>query len=72
MPQRATWGSTSVGQEVEGARGKPRLEPLLRFLRERQDKINSLGLANLNNYSRLWDSGWPWGDLGQEEYWLSV
>lgn len=32
MPRRATWGSTSIGQEVEEARGKHGLELLLWFL----------------------------------------
>ena len=32
-PRRATWGSLRVGREQKvGAKGKPRLEPLLGFL----------------------------------------
>ena len=31
MPRRVVWENTGVGQEAEGAQGKPGLEPLLWF-----------------------------------------
>lgn len=34
----ASWGSPRVGQEAAGTKGKPGQEPLLRFLREMQDR----------------------------------
>lgn len=36
-----------------GVRGSPRPELLLGFLRERQGRVNSLGLAFLNNSSGI-------------------
>lgn len=39
MSHRATERSARVGQEVEGIRGKLRLEPLLQFPWKRQGKV---------------------------------
>lgn len=37
-PHRATWETTSVGEEAEGARAQPRPEPLSGFPRGRQGR----------------------------------
>lgn len=51
---RATWGRTRVGQEAEGVSCKWEQEPLLWFPWERQGRVAGVGLASLNNVSRLW------------------
>lgn len=38
-------------------RSKPKSEPLMEFLQERTDGINSLGWAALNNPTGLWGIG---------------
>lgn len=39
----------------------------------RQNRVNSLGLANLHNSGRLWMfHTYPWDNLGQEKFWLGV
>lgn len=58
-PCRATWGSTRVLQEAEGARAKHRQNPVLWFLRERRGKAGEAVLRSVsfNNFSRLWGTG---------------
>ena len=56
MPCRGIWGSTRVGQEAEG-KGKSIGTTLLGFLPERQDRLNTLGLASLNNSNKFWGLG---------------
>ena len=46
-------GNTSVGQEAERSRGKARSKLLLGILQERQGRIHSLEVANLNNFLGL-------------------
>lgn len=60
MPHRVTGESTSGSQEAEkSSEGNPRLAFLLEFLRKgKVGRVNSLGLAGLNNSGRLWDIEW--------------
>lgn len=53
-PCRATWGGTRLSQR--GVMGEPRPETLLGV--PHSGRVNSLGLASLNNSSRLWALGW--------------
>lgn len=56
MPCGAMWRSTSVGQEAERSDRKAQATDFIVFsmLKTRQGRRNSLGLATLNNSSRLW------------------
>lgn len=45
-------GSTS--EEAERSQGKAQATSFLGFTWERQGRVNSSALANLNNYGRLW------------------
>lgn len=60
MLQRATWRSTKFCQEAEaGVSRRAWLRAFIMFSvgKARQGKGNSLGLASLNNVSRLWAIG---------------
>lgn len=67
-----------VRRQKTEARGAPRPKPLLGFpwKRQLQGRVNSLGLANLNNSRRLWAIGIvagclvpsPRDDLGQGKF----
>lgn len=52
MPHRVTGEVPGLGQ-VTGAWGQLRLEPLLAFLQERSDRVNSLRLSSLNNFHEV-------------------
>lgn len=58
-PHKAEWRSTRVVQEAEGAGGTWGQGLLSWFPQERRSKagVAGLGLASLNNFSRLWDTG---------------
>lgn len=55
MSRKATWGSTSVGQEAGGTKGKCKQGLLLWFTQEKtgQAGYTGFGLASLSNFSRL-------------------
>lgn len=56
IPCRATGGCTSVSQDAEKGKENYRPEPLLEFPRKgKSGRKNGLGLAGLNNVSRLGD-----------------
>lgn len=50
----ATWGSTSIGQEVEKLRGKHGAKPIMWISGGRGNRMMGLRLANLKIFSRLW------------------
>lgn len=52
---RAMWGRTRVDRRQRtGGKGRFRPEPLLELGQARVEQVNRLGLASLNNLSRLW------------------
>ena len=55
-PWRATWGSTRIHKEAEGARNRRGQESVSWFPWEGEGEAGQagLGLANLNNLSGLW------------------
>lgn len=52
MPGRAKWGSSGVSQEGEGKQGQSVGKSFYRGFCGKE--YASLGLARLNNFSRLW------------------
>lgn len=59
MPHMATWGSNSVGQKEQRHEDRTWVQTshLVSMRKARQDRVNHLGLASLNNSIRLWDTG---------------
>lgn len=55
MSRKATWGSTRVGQEAGGTKGKCKQGLLLWFTQEKtgQAGYTGFGLSSLSNFSRL-------------------
>ena len=46
-----------VGTQKARSEGKAQAEPILEFLWGRRGRVNSLGLAGVNNSSGLWATG---------------
>ena len=76
-PCRATQENTSISQEAAKSEGKALAFIVFSMGKARQNRGNSLGLASLNNPSRLCSLGvslvvWYLAvvDLGQGKYWL--
>lgn len=80
MPCRATEEAPGFGQVAKDKnkrKVKARVSVGVSAGKAKQGRENSLGLASLNNYGRIWavrvislSGTWLWDDLGQKKYWL--